>query len=298
MQKIILALIVVFSVQCVTSTAAEPAVCLDLVPLDDDQVDLVGWLIENSRTLKKEGCWQSHITLSKKGMEEADKQRRYREKTEIALQVSSSYFYLGDYKTSRILAEEAGSYAQKHEFRKETIESLYLRSGIARAEGRKEAVDLARQALTQLETHRPDDRYLRAKIYYNLGAAYSDGAEPNLSKARETLLKSNELYHTLNNHYEIVRSGLRLARVDYLKKDYIKALATIQSVEVYLETPRSSMLYHFAMAKILSRLKKWRQAKTEVLQALSLAGSLGASVDQKRAEQLLHAIEQKTTIED
>ncbi|WP_062270559.1 hypothetical protein [Endozoicomonas arenosclerae] len=276
----------------------EPAICQKLKPPRNKPEKLVDWLLENGHRLKQEGCWQSHIRYGTRGMEEAAMKSRFLDRARIALNVSSSYFYLGDYDNCRKLAEEAGNYAREHQDWKEYITSLYLLSGVSRAQGRKEAVLFAEKGLEELKKHKPDDAYLKAKILYNLGGALSDLDEPDLDRARSAMLESHKLYHEMNNQYEIVRSGLRLARVDYLKGDYISALAVIQSVEVHLERPRSRMLYHYMMAKILHRMKKWDRARAEALESLAWADRLHAQIDEERSRALLKAIDSKTFVKD
>ena len=276
----------------------ESAICQKLQPPKDKPELLVDWLLQNDFKLKQEGCWQTHIRLGARGMEDAGMQSRFLDRARIALNVASSYFYLGDYDNCRKLAEEASNYAREHKDWKEYITSLYLLSGVSRAQGRKEAVYFAEKGMEELKKHQPNDRYLKAKILYNLGGALSDLAEPDLDRARIAMMESHTLYHELNNQYEIVRSGLRLARIDYLKGEYISALAVIQSVEVHLERPRSRMLYRYMMAKILHRMKKWDRAKTEALESLAWADRLNAKVDEERTRVLLGAIDNKTFVKD
>ncbi|WP_236631462.1 tetratricopeptide repeat protein [Endozoicomonas numazuensis] len=276
----------------------EPVICQKLKPPKNKPEQLVDWLLKNGHRLKHEGCWKSHISLGTRGMEEAAKQSRFLDRARIALNLSSSYFCLGDYDSCRKLAEEASHYAREHKDWKEYITSLYLLSGVSRAQGRKEAVYYAEKGMEELQKHQPDDHYLKAKILYNLGGALSDLEEPDLDRARAAMMESHSLYHGLKNQYEIVRSGLRLARIDYLKGNYISALAVIQSVEVHLERPRSRMLYHYMMAKILHRMKKWGRARTEALESLAWADRLKAKVDEERTRTLLDAIDNKTFVKD
>lgn len=276
----------------------EPAICQQLQPPESKSEQLVDWLLQNGSKMKQEGCWQTYIQLGTQGMQEAAAQSRYQERVRIAMDVSSMYFYLGDYDDCRKLAEEASNYAHEHEDWDGYVSSLSLLSGVARAQGHKEAIDYAEKGMEVLQKQRSVDPYLEAKTLYNLGAALSDVGEPDLDRARVALVKSYALYHYLNNPYEIVRSGLRLARIDYLDGDYDRALTVIRSIEPLIEGARSQMLYHFMLAKIHHRKKNWGKARAEALESLALADRLNAKVDGERARAWLAAIDNKTFVED
>lgn len=277
--------------------SAEPARCLEMAPLVDDQVDLVSWLLKEGESLKKAGCWLTHVRLGEQALKEAAKKHRLVDRTRLAIQLASSHFYLGQYQQAKALAEEARVSADRQFLWKELIESLYLLSACERVAGHPDAVKLAKEALGILEKKVPDQLFLRAKVLYNLGAAYSDGEDKDLPRARAALQEANSIYRQLDQPYDVVRTGLRLARVDYLKKNYASAFKEAKSLEPLLSDPRSHMLYHYQLGKILHRQKKWSQARSEAQQALSYARSLEARADQDRCEKLLEAIRSKTFVD-
>ena len=280
------------------TAVAEPSSCLELQPIADEQSDPVGWLIKNGEMLKKNGCWSTHVGLGASALQTVILQKRQREELQLSLQLASSYFYLGDYRRCGELADVASSIATDTGLWPERIESLYLKSAVARVNRKKSAVALSGEALAYSERYLPDNVRLRAKILYNLGAALTDSEQPDLTRARTRLQEASRIYHHQHDDYEIVRTGLRLARVEYLRKKYRQALKEAQSLERHLTEPRAKMLYHYQVAKIEHRLSHWATARQEALQGLALARSLGASKDLQKLETLLEAVRKKEFLDE
>ncbi|MRI32268.1 hypothetical protein EOPP23_04575 [Endozoicomonas sp. OPT23] len=254
---------------------------------------LVDWQLENNIELKKQGCWKVQLKYGRQAILQAVKEKRYLAKAQIELQLSSSEFFLGNYSESLELAESAEAFAKQHSRWREYIESLYLKSGVYRGLGNDEAIIYGKRALVMLEQHRVDDNFLRAKILYNLGAAYCESAssEKDLNKAEQSFRKAFQLFSRQNNHYEMVRVGLRLARVEYLRQNYINALVEIETIENHINGPRSKMLYHYQLAKVLLAMGKRQAAGVEAEKALDLADRLHATVDKTRIAKLLEKAE-------
>ncbi|MGI9276509.1 MAG: hypothetical protein ACR2PT_16895 [Endozoicomonas sp.] len=248
--------------------------------------------------LKKHGCWSTHVDLGERALNTVVAKRRQPEELQLSLQLASSYFYLGNYRRCAELADAAGRIAKDSGLWPERVESLYLKSAVARVNGDKNAVALSEEALNYSERHLPDDRRLRAKILYNLGAALTDSEKPDLVMARTWLKEASRTYHQQHDDYEIVRTGLRLARVEYLRKHYRQALKETLSVEKHLKEPRAKMLYHYQVAKIEHRLSHWSKAREEALQALALALSLEALKDRQRIEALLAVVRKREFLDE
>ncbi|WP_422134771.1 tetratricopeptide repeat protein [Endozoicomonas sp. ALD040] len=297
---------ILFATPSVSGQASDedPAVCQKFQPPESKSGQLVDWLLRNGYEMKEQGCWQTYIQLGPQGMQEAAMHSRFQDRVRIALAVASIYFYQGDYDQSRKVAEEASNYAQEHEEWDGYIASLAHLSGVARAQGRDEAaLGYTKKGMGVIEKHPPVDPYLKAKTLYNLGAFLSDSNKPDLGRARIALVRSLALYHHLKNHYEIVRTHLRLARIDYLEGHYDSALIVIESVKKLealagAESPRTRMLTHYMAAKVHHRLENWDTARAEVLKSLALSDRMNAREDGKRARALLAAIDNKTFVND
>ena len=294
MLRIIFILLLLSGISLSVSAVAEPARCLELQPISDEPSDPVEWLIKNGEMLKKNGCWSTHVSLGERALKKTVIQKRQHEELQLSLQLASSYFYLGNYRRCHELADLAVNLAKSAELWQETIEGLYLKSAVARVNGKKQAVALSEEALDSAERHAADNPRLRAKILYNLGAALSDSDQPDLVRARTVLREASDIYRRIGSEdYEIVRTGLRLARVEYLRKNYRLALKEARAVKKYLQEPRAKMLYHYQIAKIEHRLKHWVTAREDALQGLALAQTLGAVKDRQRLEVLLEAVRKK-----
>ncbi len=275
-------------------SAFEPSICKMLVSEAERQNDsLVDWQLENNIELKKQGCWKVQLHYGRQAILQAIKEKRYLAKAQIELQLSSSEFFLGNYTESLELAESARTFAKQHSIWREYIESLYLLSGIYRGLDNDDAINFGKKALEILEQHRIDDNFLRAKIHYNLGAAYSESktSSRDLKKAEQSFRKAFQIFSSQNNHYEMVRVGLRLARVEYLRKNYINALIEIETVENHINGPRSRMLYHYQLGKVLLAMGRYSAAVIEAEKALELADRLHAIVDRSRIAKLIKKAE-------
>ena len=270
--------------------AAETSICKLLTTEAERNMDkLVDWQLDNNIELKKQGCWQVQINYGRKAIVQAIKEKRFLAKAQIELQLSSSQFFLGNYAESLELVDSAVAFARQHFRWREQIEGLYLRSGIYRGMGDNDSITYGKQALEMLDQHRIEDSFLRAKILYNLGAAYSEasGSARDLKKAEQAFRQSFKLFSSQNNYYEMVRVGLRLARVEYQRRNFINALIEIEAIEPYVNGPRSRMLYHYQLGKVLLGMGRQKDAGVEAEKALLFADQLHAVVDQARITELI-----------
>ena len=278
--------------------AKEPEVCSTFRPPISGDETLGHWLLREDRALKDKGCWHKHLELGTTALAESEQKGDNRTIMLLSLQLASSSFYLGDYDHSFKLAARALREGRQQQNKAVQAEALYLQSAIARAKGQPDAVSLAEDALTILQKERMDDPVLEGKVHFNLGAALSDIPPKKLNQSKQHLKQAYSLFVANKRNHDALRAGLRWTRVEYLQGHYPEALKLIKSLELWVDGPRSKMLYNYQLAKVLHRLKDWRKANHYAMEALKLAETLDASRDKARIDTLLLAINQHRFVVD
>ena len=271
--------------------------CQNLLPPKAD-TSLSGWLLQKEKAFKQQGCWQQHLDYGVKALQEAEKQQQSRVVMKLSLQLASSSFYLGQYAKAQSLAEKGYSLAVTHNDIDAQIEGLYLLSAVARTQQSPTAIELSEKALYLYRQQPFSDKPLEAKIYMNLGAAYSDVPPPDLDFSRQYLQKAYILFLDQEQQHDALRAGLRLVRVDYLLNQLDRAQKFLESLSLLVDNPRSEMLYGYQMGKVLHRQKQWGEAGSYAIKAKKLAVELDASKDMERLDALLIAINQRRFVEE
>lgn len=267
-------------------TSAEPDYCQLLQPSAADRRALPPWMLGSGESLKRLGCWRSHIYWGRKALTAAEKDKNTDWQRSLLLSMASSYFYLGDYDQCLELANRAEVLSDSKVHWRQRVEALYMRSAVARVKQQNHSVSLAEQALDMLDQHREHTTFLKGKVLYNLGAALTDGATIDLERASKVLTEAEKIFRKESSRYDLVRTVIRLARVEYLKGHYESALTTLNSMQYKLGTPRSRMLFYQQRARVLQALKHWDRAGMDIERARDLAQILGAKADMERISQL------------
>lgn len=261
--------------------ANEAEQCTAVKPPEQATDSLVHWLLNKGTWLKQHGCWAKHLELGAAALKQADKVHDARAVMLLSLQMASSGFYLGSYDHSLKLAESALQEAQQQKDSAAETEALYLLSAIARVKGEPAAVTLAERSLSVLQNSILDDQVLEGKVYFNLGAAFSDTDPQQLNKSKQYLQQAYLLFVANKRNSDALRAGLRWVRVEYLQGHYEEALKLLRSFTHWIEGPRLKMLYDFQLAKVLHRLQRWQEADVLVHSALKTGGSSGGHKGQR-----------------
>ena len=274
---------------------AEPGYCQLLQPSAGDRQGLAKWMLGSGAALKRLGCWRSHIYWGQKALATAEKDKKVDWQRSLLLSMASSYFYLGDYDQCQDLASRAEALSDDKEHWRQLVEALYIRSAVARVKQQDNSVSLVELALKMLDQHNEHRTFLRGKVLYNLGATLTDGVIIDLERAHTVLTGAEGIFRKEGSRYDLVRTVIRLARVDYLKGHYESALATLNSVQFKLGTPRSRMLFYQQRAKVQLALKHWDKAEKDIEKARDLAQALDAKVDLDRISQLQEQTKARST---
>ncbi len=284
---------------------AEPEGCDRLHPSVKTGTSMLEWLLLEEHNFKRLGCWKQHLQYGEKAIKEVEtgKQPEPGQQPEpvqqqklvmrLSLQMASSSFYLGNYEKAQQLADRGYQLAIRLRDKRRQIEGLYLLSAIARSLGRTKAIELAEQSLMLYRQSAIQDKQLEAKVYMNLGAAFSDVSPPLLDKARHYLQKAYQQFLDEQHTPDALRAGLRVVRVDYLQNQLDSAHKRLNTLKVLVDTPRAEMLFAYQMAKVLHRQKQWGDAAFYANKAKRLAHTLNARKDGQRVNELLKAINER-----
>ena len=259
---------------CAINSQQEPCATL-AVPVKKDDA-FVHWLINEEEGFKRKGCWLQHVELGDEAIEIARKEGDKAAVMTLSIQLASTWFYLGNPEKCKELALSAHGIAIEQGDRKSEVTSLYLLSAAERAQNNIQAVKTAEHALALCTRYLPDEQGLKAKVLYNLAAAESDIKPAHLNQAEEHLREAAVLFEKAGKDYDVLRVGLRLARVEYQQGSYSQAEKTVKALRQYTKSPREEMIYYYQLAKIQHRQKKWQLAGESGSKASEIAKKLNA----------------------
>ena len=268
----------------------EPVFCQSLQPSISNQQSLDEWMTGPGFSLKYHGCWKSHIDWGHKGIEAARRKKNVHNERALLISLASSYFYLGDEEQCLTMAKQAQSLSNPDRDWAVIVESLYLLSAVARVRNQKEAVKLNEQALTILEKQSVPSPFLRGKVLYNLAAALTDTDYTDSQRASTALQEAETLFRQTGSQFDVVRTVIRLARVDSLDGNNHQALKRLNQVQFQLDTFRTRMLFYYQRAKVFLALKHLEEAFRDVERAEELSISLDARKDNQRIQSLKESV--------
>lgn len=225
--------------------------------------------------------WHAICALGEKDLE--DESLTDLEKAQICARLASSYFYLGEYESMKGYIEACRSIALDHSSKKYFIRSLYLLSAYYRGSSLfKEAREVIDEAMELLGSDVED--YLKAKVYFNAGAAYADDPSGDPLKAIEYYQKALTLLDRSSN--DAHRVQIRMAKSHLLLKQHKKAWeALLPLFQVDLQ-PRTSVHLQYICAQIYIAEGDFEAALVEINEALSGAEELSMAADGERLNKL------------
>lgn len=224
--------------------------------------------------LRAEEKWPEIVSLGEKHLQEGAPAL---ETMQIHAHLASSYFYLGNYIQAESHARacyEAGCREGERPFQ---ARGLYLLSACARARKEFEAA----RAIARLALPLCDETELKAKVFFNLGAAIADDPEcKDLSQAEEAYASALDLFQCEN---DIQRCKIRLGKVLFLTGKKEEAGQIVDSILPEIGQERVLMHALYLKAQIENR-------SGEAIRALGIAEKLGAEKDAERIRAFLESL--------
>ncbi|MCH1430941.1 MAG: tetratricopeptide repeat protein [Chlamydiales bacterium] len=257
--------------------------------------------------LKRESNWNRIIELGKRVIQLRGPEAKEADLW-IYLELASMSFYKGDYEAVKGFSVRAEELAQSSGNYEALISSLYHHSAYTRALADKEednelkqiffaqAVELAQRAFSIVD--RFPDTMLKAKVYFNLGAAHADNPEGDAQKALDCYQKAKTICEDQQQWDDYMRTAIRelnlcLARFDTVgisittlrksfDQSFLKAEASMSS--------RTRVMMYLAEARLLQKEGKDITALLKAQMGLSLACELNMNTDIKRLNKFIEGL--------
>jgi len=205
------------------------------------------------------------------------------EMAQVHARLASSYFYLGDYESMKGHAHACQSIALDASSKQYLVRSLYLLSAYYRGNLLfSDAKGVISEALELTESDIED--CLKAKVFFNAGAAYADDPDGDPYQAIEYYQKALTLLDPISD--DAYRTMIRMAKGWILLEKYEQAGETLSPLfQIDLE-PRTSVHLQYVSAQINIAQNKRETALKQIDEALRCAEKLKMTVDIERLNKL------------
>lgn len=253
-------------------------------------------------SLSKSEDWKEILSLGTKALDAARSSNRVHDEAKICAQLTSTAFYMGDYPQALIYANRCHELSTEFSDPTLFLRALYLESAVNRAlAGKskdeseqqdlfKRAVDICEEAASIYLKSGITDLCLQGKIYFNLGAAHADNPLGDKQSALTCYSKALECFKKVNGVDDIVRTSLRIGKLQLLEKQYDLTQEILEDVRPYITTERIKMQADYLEAQL-------KQAQNDIDGALKIARNgldraiaLGAKEDELRFSDLVKLI--------
>lgn len=229
--------------------------------------------------LRKQEKWDEIVDLGVKALSDSPTDK---ELIQIHGHLASSYFYLGDFEEVEHHANHCYKFACKSGDKNEQAHGLYLLSAAARSRGEFEQARIfARKGLPLAEGE------MKAKVYFNLGAAEADDPDGNLEEAENAYKEARDLFECPEDQQ---RTSIRLGKIYLLKGDLDEAERVVEALLPLIQCDRISMHSEYLSAQIEKARGNPEEARNFAAHALEKAERLGAKKDIERLQNFLNAL--------
>jgi len=202
---------------------------------------------------------------------------------QIHARLASSYFYLGEYDSMKTHIIACEKFALDLSSKQYLLRSLYLLSAYYRGKELFVEAQAAIEKALELINDGVDD-CLKAKIYFNAGAAYADDPTCDPLQAISFYQKALTLFEQASS--DAYRTQIRLAKSWLLLSNYEEAWTALTPLyQVDLE-PRVSVHLLYVTAQLEMAQGNFDLALVRIEEALPLAKQLKMSRDIERLQQL------------
>lgn len=230
-----------------------------------------------------------------------DKKATFTEVAKIHAQLASSYFYLGEHELSLEHANKCQLISEYLDDPNFLIRSLYLLSAHKRTEASlstelekqrelfQESKSLIHKAIKYF--NRCDCNFLKAKVLFNGGAAYSDDPNGDLEIAIQWYQEAISLFLSLNEHNDYYRTLIRLGKVWLVQKKYEDLKELLNKIDVSTLPKKTKVHYQYLEAQYYIAINKYLLANAIIFDALESATDLGMKTEINRLNTLLKQIQ-------
>ncbi len=256
--------------------------------------------LNNFQNLSKAENWQQITVQGELALHSARVEKNLQFEAKICAQLTSSYFYQGNYSKAQICALRCHELAREFTDPSLYIRALYLESAIFRALAGKEsnvkeqqklyrrAIEVAKDAADLYVEKQIKDEFLNGKIFFNLGAAHADNPQGNLAEAARCYAMAITCFQSSTD--DLAKTSIRLAKVNLFQKDYKAAQSTIDALRNEKLPTRIIMHVEYLEAQLKLELCQFEIAMAICRNGLTRAKDLGAKEDELRFMKLMQNI--------
>lgn len=279
-----------------------------------DIVDDISDYLNAFEGLAKSENWPEIIERGERALIKAENLNRFHEKAKICAQLASTSFYQGKYSDARAYVNHCKDLSNDLKDHPLYLRALYLESAINRAEASKQILEKAQEELYQKAVqvgeeatrlfayYNLNDRELKGKIYFNLGAAHADNPKGNLQLALECYVIARDCFQIINSSNDKIRESLkddevrtsfRIGKIYLLQRQYLLTQKIIDEARPRISNKRLAMHGDYLEAQVKFAINDFEDAKKIAERGISISKDIGAKEDQSRLEKLLLKINEK-----
>jgi tetratricopeptide (TPR) repeat protein len=268
---------------------------------EHQEADIIETYFKNFETLTKSEQWNQIIIQGTSALDVARKSGRIQDEAKICAQLTSTFFYQGNYSQALEYALFCHELSEKLDDHCILLRALYLESAVYRALAGKniedetlfiKAVKIAENAADIYEKNSVDDICLKGKIYFNWGAAHADHPKGDLTQAARCYIVAIDCFKSISANDDFIRVKIRLGKIYLLQKLYDDSQRIIDEIRPQISTQRIAMQADYLEAQLKLAIKDIANAKRLANSGIAKAESLGAQEDILRFSSLLKAIDQ------
>lgn len=232
--------------------------------------------------LAKEDKWEEIISRGMEALQEAHGE----DEAKICAQLTSTFFYLGNYNQALHYACRCRELSEYFDDPSLFLRALYLESALHRAQGAfAEAVQIGKTALQLYREKNLAQASLLGKIHFNLGAAYADNPLGDLELAMEHYNQAFLCFQIGESDW--IRTSIRLGKVYLLQRKFDLTQHIIDQIAPLIQTERIAMQLDYLNAQLLLALDNKDKAFEAAQAGLAKAKTLNAKEDEMRFISLL-----------
>lgn len=251
--------------------------------------------------LKQDEDFRQMVLLGELAL--TDKNASFADLAKIHAQLASSYFYLGEHELCLEHANKCQLISEYLDDPNFLIRSLYLLSAHKRTQANlcskskeqaalfDEAKSLIHKAIKYFDRCNCD--FLKAKVLFNAGAAYSDDPNGDLEIAISWYQEAMALFLSQDEYNDYSRTMIRLGKVWLLQHKYDELEKLLDQVDPLRLPKKTKVHYQYLEAQYYIALKSYSKASCVILSAIDIATELGMKTDLSRLNILLEQMQKE-----
>jgi len=247
--------------------------------------------------LQKGQKWREMVALGESALEEGA--LSVREQAQLHSDMTSCYYYLGDFCAAGFHAMNCISYARAAGDSALEVLGLVKQAGVERARANRKlhgssfrrAISMSEEALHLYRHRELDAPLVLAKVYYNLGASCADDPCGHFAKAANAYQEALAIYRAHGGEEEVCRTAVRFALCNLQMGHLDQAEEMLTQIARMERSERVQGHYEFVWAQLCRARGKPFSARQWGERALERARGLDARADLQRIQAFLSELD-------